>query len=141
MWKLSKTSKSNMEGVDYSLVRLVNMALRTSPVDFGIPAHGGLRLADVQHELFRNGKSKCDGFKILSRHQSGYALDFYAYLNGKASWDRVHLAILYGVFSACFIRLQEIGKIPQNAKLVWGGTFGSNDFKGWDCGHIEIVFE
>ncbi len=130
-----------MEGVNDILVKLVSCALNSSPIDFGIPPCGGLRSAETQHELFRSGKSKCDGFQTFSRHQSGYALDFYAYLNGKASWDRAHLAILYGVFSACFSRLKSYGEIPQNAKLVWGGTFGSDNYKGWDSGHIEIVFE
>lgn len=36
-----------------------------------------LRTAEVQNYLFKLGKSKCDGYKIRSRHQDGLAEDIY----------------------------------------------------------------
>ena len=130
MYKLSKRSKGRLKGVNPQLVTLINMALEVSPIDFGIPEDGGLRSAGRQNMLFKEGVSKCDGFSDLSMHQSGNAFDFYAYVNGSASWDKVQLGILYGVF-------QTIAN-QMNIKIVWGGTFDSDTYNGWDMGHLEI---
>ena len=35
------------------------------------------RSAEEQNRLFKEGKSKCDGYKVLSKHQSGKAMDIY----------------------------------------------------------------
>ena len=35
------------------------------------------RSAEDQYRLFKEGKSKCDGYKVLSRHQLGLAADIY----------------------------------------------------------------
>ena len=130
MFKFSKRSIKNMEGIDPRLKELMERSLAKSPIDFGIPEHGGKRTATVQHQLFLDGKSKCDGYKILSRHQNGGAVDYFAYLNGKASWDPEHLALIAGVILS---EAKEMG-----IKVTWGGTFGSNEFKGWDRPHIQI---
>jgi len=129
-YSLSARSKDNLKGIDADIIALVNLALTRSPIDFGIPTHGGLRTAAVQKSLFDKGVSRCDGTRNKSAHQSGKAFDFYAYTNGVASWDAVHLAILYGVFAACAVEL--------NLTLIWGGTFGSDSYHGWDMGHIEV---
>jgi peptidoglycan L-alanyl-D-glutamate endopeptidase CwlK len=126
---LSRTSKSRLKGVDTGIIRLINLALIDSPIDFGIPEHGGFRTTDEQKLMFDRGVSKCDGVKRVSAHQSGKAFDFYAYVDGTASWDKVHLAILYGVFA---VKAKEL-----DIELVWGGTFGSDIYHGWDMGHLE----
>ena len=75
-----------MDGVNARLVDVAELALELSPIDFGIPELGGLRNADEQLLLFFNGKSQLDGTKKRSNHQSGKALDVFAYVDGKASW-------------------------------------------------------
>ena len=79
-YSFSLASERNMSGVDTRLKRIANRALEITKVDFGIPADGGRRTAERQHELFENGKSKADGYHKKSKHQSGRALDFYAYV-------------------------------------------------------------
>jgi len=140
MWKLSKNSINNMKDVNPILHKIVDLALAISPIDFGIPKNGGVRNAETQFVMFKNGLSKCDGTETLSRHQSGDALDFYAYV-GRASWDEVHLAIVYGALHASFEILKLRGEIPDNVELIWGATFGSDDYHGWDAGHIELTFK
>ena len=130
-WKLSSTSKARLVGINPKLNRIIDLALLTSPIDFGIPADGGLRTAERQNELFKQEASKMDGYIKISKHQSGNAFDFYAFVNGSASWDKVQLGILYGVFDTIS---KQIG-----VKLRWGGTFGSKTFNGWDIGHLELV--
>ena len=91
-FQFSKRSLERMEGVDPRLKEIAKHAITISKIDFGIPADGGLRTAERQAELFADGKSKADGIHNKSRHQSGMALDVYAYVEGKASWETEHLA-------------------------------------------------
>jgi peptidoglycan L-alanyl-D-glutamate endopeptidase CwlK len=113
------------------MIELAQRSISKSPIDFGIPGYGGLRTAEEQRELFNTGKSKCDGYSKKSRHQSGRAFDIYAYHNGNASWDKVHLAMIAGVI------LSEAK--AMGLKVVWGGTFGSDNFHGWDMVHYELI--
>ncbi len=141
-FKFSKRSCERMQGVNPQLILVFMEAIHDSPIDFGIPADGGVRTAERQNMLFNTGKSKCDGYKRHSNHQInpaedyGEALDFYAYVNGRASWDKVHLAMIAGVILATAKRLKDDGVI--DIELEWGGEFGSNDYHGWDYPHIEI---
>jgi len=104
-----------MEGVDENLISIAKEALSLSKIDFGIPQYGGLRREDEQHKLFLDGKSKADGLYKKSYHQSGKALDVYAYVDGKASWSVEHLSqIACAMFQAA---------INQGVKLEWGGLW------------------
>lgn len=135
-FNFSKTSVERMQGVNPELITIFTEAIKNSPIDFGIPKHGGLRTVAEQNELFQKKLSKCDGFEKKSNHQSGNALDFYAYLNGKASWQEHHLSMVAAVIMSTAKRLKKEGKVSVDVN--WGGTFGSNNFDGWDMPHIEI---
>jgi peptidoglycan L-alanyl-D-glutamate endopeptidase CwlK len=130
-FKLSQRSLSRLDGVDDRMVELAQRSIAKSPIDFGIPVYGGLRSPEKQKELFDAGKSKCDGYIRKSRHQSGRAFDVYAYHQAKASWDKIHLAIIAGVV------LSEAKEMGLN--VVWGGSFGSKEFHGWDYPHFELI--
>ena len=86
MFRFSKRSKGLLSGIDSRLADLMEDALAVSPIDFGIPNHGGIRTAEEQAALFKAGRSERDGVIKLSKHQSGKAVDIYAYVNGKATW-------------------------------------------------------
>ena len=138
----SKSSVNNMSGVHPDMIKIYMESIKVSPIDFGVPSTGGLRTKGEQNLLFQTGKSKCDGFNDISHHQAkkdglGYALDFYAYINKRASWDEIHLAIIAGVIMSTATRLLKEGKI--SIKIKWGGEFGSNSFHGWDYPHTEVV--
>ena len=135
-FSFSRSSTENMAGVHNDLITIFTEAIKNSPIDFGVPSLGGLRTENQQRILFMGGSSKCDGFKNKSYHQTGNALDFYAYINGRASWDEVHLAIIAGVILATAKRLRKEGKVESVIK--WGGTFGSAKYHGWDMPHFEI---
>lgn len=125
-FKLSDRSKERMEQVDDRLQQLAFAAITRTKVDFGIPADGGLRTAERQKELFDKGVSKCDGYNNKSYHQTGKALDFYAYVDGKASWEPEHLAMV----ACAFLETASIVGI----RLEWGGLFQNfNDFP-----HIQL---
>lgn len=116
-FQFSKRSLERMEGVDPRLKEIAKHAITISKIDFGIPQDGGLRTAERQAELFADGKSKADGVKKKSRHQSGMALDVYAYVEGKASWEKEHLAMV----AAAMLQSASI----LGYKLEWGGLWRS----------------
>lgn len=137
MFKLSNTSIARLSGVNPNLIAVTNLAIKISVIDFGIPADGGIRTAERQKELYDKGVSKADGYNNLSNHQSGDALDFYAFVDGKASWESHHLAMVAAA------HLQAASML--GVKLNWGGLWQRKvpKFKngipyGWDMAHIEI---
>lgn len=115
MFKFGSKSKKILSTVDADLILIANRALELTRVDFGFPSTGGLRTAEDQNRLFLDGKSKADGYDKLSNHQSGNALDVYAYVDGKASWDMGHLSM---VASAMLQAASEL-----NISLQWGGLW------------------
>ena len=133
MFKLSKTSRQRLHGIKPELIAIIETAIKTSPIDFGIPQDGGLRSAYRQNEMYAQGRTKAgakitnaDGFKKLSRHQSGEAFDIYAFVDGKASWDIAHLTIIAS-------HLIEVAK-ANGVELEWGGTWKMRDFP-----HFQIL--
>lgn len=127
MYRLSKRSKKNSEGVDPRLIDIRDLAIQITAIDFGIPESGGVRTAEEQRILFEALKSKADGYNKLSYHQSGKALDFYAYVDGHASWDGKHLATV----AAAFLQAASL----LGYKLKWGGLWKS--FK--DMPHVQLA--
>jgi peptidoglycan L-alanyl-D-glutamate endopeptidase CwlK len=116
-FKFSERSLNRMDGVDPRLQKVALRAIEISQVDFGIPEYGGIRTAEEQNSLYKDGKSKADGYKNQSYHQSGKALDVYAYINGSASWEPEHLAM---VAAAMLQAAAELGYPVQ-----WGGLWKS----------------
>lgn len=126
MFKLGKSSINNRAGVDPRLIEISDLAIRLSNIDFGIPSTGGLRTEADQAKLYTSGDSKCDGRTSKSYHQTGLALDVYAYVDGKASWDKLHLTLIAAVM------LQAAAELGY--KLKWGGNW-----KSWqDLPHFEL---
>ena len=121
---LSARSKKNREGVDSRLIEISDLAITITTIDFGHGSTAGLRNASLQKKLFDNGKSKCDGTIVKSYHQTGKALDFYAYIDGNASWERAHLAEVACAF------LQAASQLGY--KIEWGGLWP------WDAPHIQL---
>jgi len=125
-YKLGNSSLNNRAGVDPRLIEISDLAISLSNIDFGIPSTGGLRTTEDQAELFTSGVSKADGRTNKSYHQSGKALDVYAYVDGKASWDKLHLALIATAM------LQASAQLGY--KLKWGGLW-----KSWqDMPHFEL---
>lgn len=126
-YKFSDRSLKRMAGVDQRLQRVAIRAIQISRIDFGIPEYGGIRTLEDQKTLFDQGKSQCDGIHRRSNHQDGNALDFYAYVDGSASWEKEHLAQIAAAFLQAAIEL--------DVKIEWGGLW--KDFQ--DMPHIQIM--
>ena len=115
-----------MEGISPKLVRIAERAISISKIDFGIPESGGVRTVEQQQQLYMSGASKADGIKALSKHQFGRAIDFYAYVDGKASWKKDHLTEVAHAFMQA---ASDLG-----IKVDWGGLW--SNFK--DLPHIQL---
>jgi peptidoglycan L-alanyl-D-glutamate endopeptidase CwlK len=136
MFIFGSSSLRNRQGIDPRVIEISDLALGLSLIDFGIPKDGGLREAERQNELFKLKRSKCDGYKNISAHQKGLAIDIYAYIDGHASWDEDHLAMV-----ACAM-LQAASQLGYS--LEWGGLWRPPEIirgipRGWDMGHFELV--
>lgn len=142
---LSQRSRHNLGGVCPQIQLVVSESIKVCPIDFGIPTDGGVRTAKRQHVMYLDPaiETNCDGYDDISNHQIpegeqfGKAFDFYAYVNGRASWKEHHLAMIAAVILATAKRLKAEGVIDID--LEWGGTFGSNTFGGWDMPHIQKI--
>ena len=109
MFKLSKRSKSRMSGVNDDLVTVVNRAIELTPVDFGVSE--GIRTKERQAKLLAEGKSRT----MKSRHLIGEAVDVYAWVGGKVSWD---VKYYHQIADA----MKEAAK-ELDVQITWGGDW------------------
>ena len=125
-YQLGTNSMKNMEGIDDRLIDIVELAITISPIDFGVPSSGGFRSTEDQAKLYTAGKSKCDGRNNKSYHQTGKAVDVFGYVDGKASWDTLHLTTI----ATCLLQASS----QLGHELKWGGLW-----KSWqDYPHFEL---
>jgi peptidoglycan LD-endopeptidase CwlK len=128
MFQFSSSSNARLDTTSMNIQRVVRRALEITKVDFGIPKDGGMRTARRQHEMYLDPsiETNCDGYIHESHHQTGNAVDVYAYVDGKANWEKEHLAM---VASAMLQAASELG-----VKLEWGGLWNKPDMP-----HFQIV--
>lgn len=133
MYQLSERSKQNIDGVDPRLIEISALAITITTVDFGHDKFAGLRNTSMQQYLFANGASKADGIIKKSDHQDGRAIDFFAFVNGKASWERPHLSQVACAF------LQAASMLGY--AVGWGGLYKPKpgEIYGWDMPHIYLI--
>lgn len=124
---LSQRSIKNRSTVDPRLIEISDLAITLTRVDFGHGEHSGKRTEEEQHALYIADASKCDGYCNRSFHQSGLALDFYAYVDGAASWEEEHLAQVAAAF------LQAANMLGY--KLEWGGLWKTR----LDMPHVQLA--
>tara|TARA_R110002126_G_scaffold15506_5_gene63492 strand:- start:1708 stop:2103 length:396 start_codon:yes stop_codon:yes gene_type:complete len=126
-FKFSRNSLKRLEGVDERVLNIVKEAIKITKIDFGIPEYGGWRSPEQQHKLYLDEKSNCDGLYKKSKHQSGKAVDVYAYVDGKASWDIEYMSQIACAFLQAAIKL--------GYDIQWGGLW----INFIDTPHFEII--
>ena len=128
-YKLSKRSLKRLNKVNPLLIAIVVDAISKSPYDFGIPKFGGYRTAAEQNALYnkRPRVTYKDGYRNMSYHQTGNAFDIYAYVNGKATWDKKY-------YEPIARHIQQIAMNKYGVQVTWGGDWAS--FK--DLPHFQI---
>lgn len=134
-YTLSERSLKRLEGVEYDLVKVVRLAIKRTPVDFGVAWLGGIRTPEEQNQLFKDGYSKCDGYEKLSRHQFGEAVDLQVFVGGSSVQSEKMQCIVAGVMASCASEL--------NVKIRWGGDWDQDgdirDNVFNDIYHFELM--
>lgn len=138
---LGKSSEAKLSTCHPHLQLVARKAIEVSDVDFGISE--GHRSIEKQKEYFDKGLSKIDGITRKGKHnyEPSLALDIYAFVNGKASYDPEHLTYLAGIFTAVANILYARGEISH--KIRWGGNWDMDgeillDQSFDDRPHIEL---
>lgn len=117
---LSQRSKDRLVGVHPDLVKVIEEAIKESPLDFSITE--GLRTKERQKELFDAGKSQT----MNSRHLTGKAVDIAVLVDGKVTWE-------FPQYKLVAEHIKQKAK-ELNIDIVWGGDWQS--FK--DGPHFEL---
>ena len=120
MYSFGSKSKERLQGVHPDLVKVMEEAIKESPLDFSITE--GLRTKERQQQLFNEGKSQT----MRSRHLTGHAVDIAVLVDGKITWE----------FPKYQIVADHIKVVAQKLSIpiVWGGDWTS--FK--DGPHFEL---
>lgn len=111
MRKWSKRSLAALKGVHPDLVKVMDYALQTSPMDFTVLE--GLRSKARQAYLVKTGKSKT----MNSRHLTGDAVDVAPIVNGVISWDWKDFHVLADAIKKAASKL--------GINIEWGGDWKS----------------
>ena len=103
---------------DVDLVRVVEIAIQETKIDFGVIE--GLRTEEKQRQLVESGASQT----MKSKHLEGRAVDLMAYIGSRGSWelnvyDEIADAMKYGA--------SEVG-VP----VRWGAAWHISDIRDWD---------
>ena len=120
MFKLGKRSKKNLIGVHPDLVKVVELAIKKTSIDFTVIE--GVRTKERQQQLFDAGASQT----MNSRHLSGQAVDLAALIANKVCWKPAPYDKMANAMLQAAAELQ----IP----IIWGGSWVS--FK--DLVHFEL---
>jgi peptidoglycan L-alanyl-D-glutamate endopeptidase CwlK len=117
---LSTRSYDKLQGVHPDLVRVVELAITLTDVDFAVTE--GLRSPKRQKELLAAGATTT----LNSRHITGHAVDLVAYVGNKIAWD---WPLYHQIADAMKLAAQQL-----HVPIVWGGDWKS--FK--DGPHFEL---
>lgn len=115
------TVSQELQAVAHDAMKLANSRKLHCP-DFGISS--GRRTASEQNALYQRGRTTPgniithnDGYIKISDHQDGDAVDFFAYIDGRANYEPGNLALIATCFAESASRRQDL------MVFEWGGNF------------------
>ena len=122
-FKFGKRSQAKLEGVHPDLVRVMELAISRSSLDFAITE--GIRTLEKQKEYLKTGASTT----LRSRHLTGHAVDVAIFLGKELRWDWP----LYGKLAS----IVKIAAVDLQIPIEWGG-----DWKKFPDGpHFQLPWE
>lgn len=120
MYSFGSQSKERLKGVHPQMVKLMEEAVKASPLDFSITE--GVRSLERQKELFSSGKSQT----MRSRHLTGHAVDIGVLVDGNLTWK-------FPKYQLVADHIKKVAK-ELGIPLEWGGDWAS--FK--DGPHFQL---
>lgn len=108
-FRLSKRSRDRLKGVHPDLVRVVELAITLTDVDFTVLE--GLRTPERQAELVAAKASQT----MNSRHLTGHAVDLGAMVGGELRWD---WPLYHRLAKAVMAAAKQ-----ENVPVEWGGSW------------------
>ena len=143
-------SVRNIQSVRKIIQLLAQKVIGVVPYDLTVLDSGGFRTPEQQNAIFKNGFSKCDGYTFKSYHQSGLAIDFVPYVDGKVTWsNKTALYENAKVILQTWDSEMVASGLNGGLFLHWGGFWGAVDLNkdgllqldeklGWDMVHFEL---
>lgn len=108
-YSLSPRSKERLSGVHPDLVRVINKAIKITPIDFCVIE--GIRTEARQRELVKAGASKT----MNSRHLTGHAVDLAPMVGKEIRWD-------WPLFYKLAPAVKEAARLV-GVPIEWGGEW------------------
>jgi len=116
-FKLSRSSLSNLKGVNSQLVDVVKYAITITKVDFAVVE--GLRTLERQKQLVARGASQT----MNSKHLEGHAVDLMAFIDNRGSWE-------LNLYDDIADAMKE-GAIKVGVRMRWGAAWVIPDIRFW----------
>ena len=116
-FNLSSRSLAKLEGVDETLVEVVEKAIEATKIDFGVTF--GMRTLEEQTALVAAGRSQT----MKSKHLDGRAVDLMAYVDGKGCWE---LNVYDDLCDAMKDAAEELG-----TSVKWGAAWSEGDIRSY----------
>lgn len=121
-YQFSANSEKELNTATENLQKVFRLAIKVSQVDFGVSE--GYRPVKRQQKLYAQGRTEpgkivtnVDGINKLSDHneEPSKAVDIYAWVDGKVTYEEKYMMYLGGVITAC------ANKLGINIK--WGANW------------------
>lgn len=114
-YALGKASIKNLEGVHPHLIKVLELAITLTEVDFTVLE--GMRTAEQQKMNIASGVS----WTMDSRHLTGHAVDLVPYRDTDGDGDK---ELSWDWPSCCKIaRAMQMAAFTRKIPIVWGGCF------------------
>lgn len=105
MFQLSSKSLRNLDAVHPDLGRVARKAIQITTMDFGI--YEGVRSYAKQVQYVQEKKSQTlHSLHLIQPDGYAHAIDVFAWLNGKASWNNKHYGPIVQAFITAAISLE-----------------------------------
>lgn len=127
MYVLGNKSKQELQGVHPNLVKVVELAIQLTSVDFGV--HDGLRTMQEQRNYVARGVSRTLRSKHLPQSDGyGHAVDLVPYIGGRLRWEWGpiwHIALAVDE-AATRLRVPIVwGAVWDKTMMQYGGSIDS----------------
>ena len=129
-FRLGHGTRQNLRGCHPTILELAELVITRTTVDFCVIPGGGFRSKQQAENNAKRGTGV-----LTSRHLTGDAIDFVAFVDGKPSWELKHYGPLMECVYECADELNFL--FVHGADWNCNGKLGEAGTKEWDWPHIQ----